>query len=69
MNLHSATYITAREVRTGLLDNEDGFEDENDVTTDTSNDFEPDFDHSDADEFDPILGADDDVVDDNMEVD
>lgn len=69
MNLRSATYVTAKEVKNGILDNEDGFEDENDVTTDTSNDSEPDFDDSESDEFDPILGADYDAVDDNMDVD
>lgn len=68
MNLRSATYHTAKEVRNGL-DNEDSFEDEDDVTTDTSNDSEPDFDHSDDDVFDPILGADFDPTDDFMDVD
>jgi hypothetical protein len=69
MNLRSATYVTAKEVRNGILDNEDGFEDEYNVTTDTSNDSEPNFDDSEGDEFDPILGADYDAVDDNMDVD
>jgi hypothetical protein len=69
MNLRSATYYTAREVKNGLFDTEDSFEDENDVTTDTSNDSEPDFDSSDDDAFDPILGADFDPADDFMDVD
>ena len=69
MNLRSATYVTAKEVRNGILDNKDGFEDENDITTDTSNDSKPDFDDSDNDEFDPILGADYEAADNNMDVD
>jgi hypothetical protein len=70
MNLRSATYVTAKEVKNGILDiNEDGFEDENEVTTDTDTDSEPDFDKSDDDEFDPIMGADYDAADDNMAVD
>ena len=69
MNLRSATYVTAKEVRNGALDDETGFKDENDVTTNTANESEPDFDSSDDDEFDPILGGDYDAADDNMEVD
>jgi hypothetical protein len=69
MNLRSATYVTAREVRNGILENEDGLEDENDVTTDTEYDSEPDFDDSDNDVFDPILGADYEAADDNMDLD
>ena len=69
MNLRSATYVTAREVRNGILDNEDRFKNEDDITTDTSNDSEPDFDSSDDDEFDLILGADFDVTDDFMDRD
>jgi hypothetical protein len=69
MNLRSVIYHTAREVKNGLLDTEDGFEDENDITTDTSNDSEPDFDSLDDDVFDPILGADFDPADDFMDVD
>ena len=69
MNLRSATYVTAREVRNGILDNEDRFKNEDDITTDTSNDSEPDFDSSDDDEFDLILGADFNVADDFMDRD
>jgi hypothetical protein len=68
MNLRSATYVTAREVRNGALDDETGFEDENDVTTDTDYDSEPQFDSSDDDAFDPILGGDYDARDDFMDV-
>lgn len=50
MNLRSATYHRANEVRNGHI-NEEGAEDENDVTTDISLDSEPDFDSSDDDEF------------------
>jgi hypothetical protein len=68
MNLRSATYITAKEVRNRALDDKTGFEDKNDVTTDTNNESKPDFDSSDNDAFDPILGGDYDAADDNMEV-
>jgi hypothetical protein len=56
-------------VRNGLLDTKDGFKDENNVITNTSNDSEPDFDSLDDDAFDLILGADFDPVDDFMDVD
>ena len=69
MNLRSATYVTAREVRNGILDNKEGLKDDNDVTTDTKNESEPDFDDSDDDTFDPILGADYDAADNNIDVD
>ena len=69
MNLRSATYVTAKEVRNGVFNNEDGFKDEDEVTTDTTNDSEPEFDFSDDDEFDPILGADYDAADDFMDTD
>ena len=69
MNLRSATYVTAREVRNGILDNKEGLEDDNDVTTDTENESEPDFDDSDDDAFDPILGADYDTIDNNINID
>lgn len=70
MNLRSATYVTAKEVRNGALDNDEfGYEDENEVTTDTDNDSELDFDSSDDDEFDPILGADFRPDDEFMDVD
>jgi hypothetical protein len=44
-------------------------EDENDITTDTDYDSEPDFDSSDEDAFDPILGGDYDAADDFIDVD
>ena len=70
MNLRSATYVTAKEVRNGALDDDKySYEDEGDVTIDTDNDSEPDFDSSDDDEFDPILGRDYTAADDNMKVD
>ena len=69
MNLRSAIYYTAREVKNSLFNTEDSFKDENNVTTDTSNDSEPDFDFLDDDAFDPILGADFDPADDFMDVD
>ena len=58
MNLYSATYVTAREVRNSILDNKEGFEDSNDITTNTDYDSELDFDSSDNNEFNPILSAD-----------
>ena len=69
MNLRSAVYVTAKEVKNRALDDETGFEDENDVTTDTDNKSEADFDSSDDDDFDPILGADYTAADNNMERD
>jgi hypothetical protein len=69
MNLRSANYVTAKEVKNGALNDKTGFEDENDVTTNTDDDLEPDFDSSDDDEFDPILGGDYKAGDNNMEVD
>ena len=68
MNLRSATYVTAKEVRNGALDDETSFEDENDVTTDSDSQSKADFDSSDNDEFDPILGGDYDTRDDFMDV-
>jgi hypothetical protein len=68
MNLRSVTYHTAYEVKNGLFD-EEGVEDENDITTDSSNDSEPDFDSSDDEEFDPILSNDYIAEDDFMDVD
>jgi hypothetical protein len=68
MNLRSVTYVTAREVRNGILDNKDRFEDKDDVITNISVNSEPDFDSSDDDEFDPILGADYDAANDFIDV-
>ena len=69
MNLRSATYHTAAEVKASILDSKDRIEDENDVTTNTDNDSEPEFDTSDDDEFDPIQGGDYDAIDDNIDID
>jgi hypothetical protein len=68
MNLQSATYHTKREVQNAIL-KETGLEDEADITTDTSDNSEPDFDSSDDDEFNPIQGANYNARDDNMDVD
>ena len=68
MNLRSATYYTAKEVRNSLIDKE-GFEDENDIITDISLDSEPNFDSSDDNEFDPVLKNDYIAEDDFMDVD
>ena len=69
MNLCSVIYYIAREVRNSLLDNEDRLEDENNITTESSNDSEPDFDSSDDDEFDPILRGDYNTTDNNIDID
>ena len=69
MNLRSVTYVIAKEVRNSILDNKDRFEDENDITTDISNDSEPDFNDSDNDKFDLILSADYKAIDDNINID
>jgi hypothetical protein len=63
MNLSSATYLTAKEVKNGALDDSDdeGFELEGDITTHLSDDSEPNFDDSDDNVFDPIMGGDYDV--------
>jgi hypothetical protein len=68
MNLRSATYITAKEVRNEALDDKTGFKDKNNVTTNTNNESKPDFDSSDNDAFDLILGGDYDAANNNMEV-
>jgi hypothetical protein len=64
-------YVTAKEVKNGALDDSDdeGFELEGDITTDSSDDSEPNFDDSDDNVFDPIMGGDYDVQDDFMDVD
>jgi hypothetical protein len=69
MNLCLAIYYTAREVKNSLFNTENSFKDKNNVTTDTSNDSEPDFDSLDDNAFDLILGADFDPADDFMDVD
>ena len=70
MNLRSITYVIIKEVRNRAL-NDDKYscEDKGDITIDTDNDSEPDFDSSDDDEFDLILGRDYTAADDNMKVD
>ena len=69
MNLRSAVYMIAKEVKNRALDDKTSFEDKNDVTTDTDNDSEADFDSSDDDKFDLILGGDYNARDDNIERD
>jgi hypothetical protein len=58
INLRSATYITAKEVKNKVLDNEKGFEDLNNITTNTDYNSEPNFDSLDNNAFDPILSGD-----------
>jgi hypothetical protein len=47
---------------------QEGLENEHDVTTDSSNNSQPDFDASDDDAFDAILGGDYEAADDFMNV-
>ena len=70
MNLSLATYVTAKEVKNRALDDSDdeGFELEGDVTPDSSDDSEPDFDDLDDNVFDLIIGGDYDVQDDFMDI-
>ena len=70
MNLWSTIYLIAKEVKNSALNNnKTGFENKNNITTNTDNESEADFDSSDDNEFDPILGGDYNTADDNMEVD
>ena len=56
INLRSVLYIITKEVRNRALDNNKfSYEDENEVTIDTNNDSELDFDSLDNNEFNPIL--------------
>jgi hypothetical protein len=68
MNLRSATYVTAREVRNSILDNKNRFKNKDNVITNTSIDLEPDFDFLDNNKFDLILGADYDVTNNFIDV-
>ena len=70
MNLRSANYITVEEARTrALFGDETSFEDKDDVTSDIDNDFKPDFNFSDDNNFDPIISSDYIAADNNIEVD
>lgn len=71
MNLSSAIYVITKEVKNKALDNSDnkGFELKGDITTDSSDDSEPDFDDSDDNIFDPIIGGDYNIQDDFIDVD
>jgi hypothetical protein len=69
MNLRLAIYYTAKEVKNGLFNTKNSFENENNVTTDTSNDSEPDFDSLDDNAFDLILSANFDLANDFINVD
>src|SRR5271155_5461146 len=67
MNLRSATYHTAQEVKNGLDSDSEGMEDKNNVTTDTGDESEDRFDSSDDNDFDPIQSTDYVAADDNMD--
>lgn len=70
MNLRSVTYVIVKEVTNrDLTDDEYGCEDENDITMDTDNHSEPDFDSSDDDEFDLILSSYYEAVNDFIDID
>ena len=69
MNLWSATYITTKEVRNRALNNnEDSYKDKNNITIDTDNDLEQEFDSLDEDVFNPILSTDFDAVEDFIDI-
>jgi hypothetical protein len=70
MNLSLAIYVTAKEVKNRALDDSDnkGFELKGDITADSSDDSEPDFDDSDNNVFDPIIRGDYNVQDDFINV-
>jgi hypothetical protein len=57
--LSLATYVTAKKVKNRALDdsNNEGFELEGDITTDSSDNSKPNFDDSDDNVFDPIIGG------------
>lgn len=62
-------HITTKEVRNNILNNKESLKDENDVTTDTKNESEPDFDDPDDDTFNLILSTDYNTTDNNTNVD
>lgn len=67
INLRSARYYLAKDVRAGALDG-DSETDEGDISTESNNDSNG-FDGSKGDDFNPILGGDYDSADDNIDVD
>jgi hypothetical protein len=68
MNLRSATYITAKEVKNKALNDEKEFEDLNNITINTDYDSEPNFDFSDNNAFDLILNNDYNTTNDFINV-
>jgi hypothetical protein len=70
MNLSLAIYVTAKEVKSRALDDSDnkGFELKGGITTDLSDDSEPNFDDLDDNVFDPIIGGDYNVQDNFINV-
>jgi hypothetical protein len=69
INLRSATYVTAKKVRNNILNNKNKFKNKNNVITNTSVNSEPDFNFSDNNKFNLILGANYDVTNDFINVD
>jgi hypothetical protein len=69
MNLRSARYYTAKEVRNGALERDSDLDSDSDISTQSFDVSEADFEASDRDAFDPILGGDYNSADDNMDID
>ena len=69
MNLRSVTYYTAKEVVNGFDYDSEGMEDENDITTDSSDESDNRFDSSNDDEFDPETRGDYNTLDDFIDID
>jgi hypothetical protein len=71
MNLSLVIYVTAKEVNNRALDDSDnkGFELKGGITTDLSDDSEPNFDDSDDNVFDLIIRGDYNFQDDFIDVD
>jgi hypothetical protein len=67
MNLRSARYYSAKDVRAGALNNNSDT-DKGGISTESNDDSEPGFDDSDGDDFDPILMGDYDAADDNIDI-
>jgi hypothetical protein len=68
MNLCSTTYIIAKKVKNKALNDEKGFEDPNNITTDTDYDSKPNFDSLNNNAFDLILDGDYNTRDDFIDV-
>jgi hypothetical protein len=68
MNLRSARYYSANDVRASALDS-DSDTNEKDISTESNDDSEPGFDDSNGNNFDPILIGDYNAANNNMDID